>query len=75
MTATASARHRPQRHEPRRAVRAPSDPIFDKPYEPAAAAEAPAWEAAAKAAAPPPARGPVAQHPAAKKKVGSLLGG
>jgi superfamily II DNA/RNA helicase len=60
---------------PRRSA-APSDPIFDKPYEPAAAgaAEAPAWEAAAKAPAAVPVPG-LSPNIRVKKKVGSLLGG
>ena len=60
---------------PRRAA-VPSDPIFDKPYEPAAAAatEAPAWEAATKAPADVPVRG-LSPNIRVKKKVGSLLGG
>ena len=60
---------------PRRAA-APSDPIFDKPYEPAAAgtAEAPVWEAAAKAPAAVPVPG-LSPNIRVKKKVGSLLGG
>jgi len=60
---------------PRRAA-VPSDPIFDKPYEPAAAgtAEAPVWEAAAKAPAAVPVPG-LSPNIRVKKKVGSLLGG
>jgi len=60
---------------PRRTA-VPSDPIFDKPYEPAAAGttEAPAWEAAAKAPAAVPVPG-LSPNIRVKKKVGSLLGG
>jgi superfamily II DNA/RNA helicase len=63
----------PAYERPRRAAPA-GDPIFDKPYEPAAAAAAPAWEAAEKAAAPGPVRG-LSPNIRVKKKVGSLLGG
>jgi superfamily II DNA/RNA helicase len=65
----------PAEARPRRPS-APSDPIFDKPYEPAAATEAPAWEAApkAEAPAPAPARG-LSPNIRPPKKVGSLLGG
>jgi len=60
---------------PRRA--APSgDPIFDKPYEPAAAdvGGKPAWETTARPAATAPVRG-LSPNIRAKKKVASLLGG
>jgi len=59
---------------PRRAS-LPGDPIFDKPYEPAAtaAAGAPAWETAPKPATTP-VRG-LSPNIRAKKKVASLLGG
>ncbi|HSQ73730.1 MAG TPA: DEAD/DEAH box helicase [Rubrivivax sp.] len=64
----------PAYERPRRAA-PPGDPIFDKPYEPpAAAAEAAAWEAAPKPDAPAPARG-LSPNIRVKKKVGSLLGG
>ena len=59
---------------PRRASSAPSDPIFDRPYE-ATAAMAPAWETAPQAAAPvAPARG-LSPNIRPKKKVAALLGG
>jgi len=61
--------------EPRRAASA--DPFFDKPYEPAAATEAAAWEAAPKPAtssATTPG-GRLSPNIRPKKKVASLLGG
>jgi superfamily II DNA/RNA helicase len=78
------ADERPARAErddrpPRRAPepprsRAPSDPFFDKPYEPSAAAEPPAWEST-RAAVPTPSRGVLSPNIRPKKKVASLLGG
>ena len=51
----------------------PSDPFFDKPYEPPAAADVkPAWEL--KAAAPVPVRG-LSPNIRSRRKVASLLGG
>ena len=69
-TAAAAASERPRR------VPVASDPIFDKPYEPAptVTTDAPAWEAAEKTAAPGPVRG-LSPNIRVKKKVGSLLGG
>jgi hypothetical protein len=70
-----AAAPRPFRDErPRRPVAAPSDPFFDKPYEPTVADGAkPAWEQ--KGATPPvPARGP-SPNIRTKRKVASLLGG
>ncbi|MFM7506582.1 MAG: DEAD/DEAH box helicase [Rubrivivax sp.] len=74
----AESAERPERSEraerpPRPATpRAPADPIFDKPYEPGAPADAPpAWEAA-KAAPAPRALSPNIRP---KRKVGALLGG
>ena len=55
----------------------PTDPIFDKPYEPAAAADtatAPAADAVAPAPAQAPTRG-LSPNIRIKKKVASLLGG
>ena len=53
-------------------VRAPADPLFDAPYEPAAvSAEAPAWERKE----PVPARNAVSPSIRPKRKVASLLGG
>jgi superfamily II DNA/RNA helicase len=53
--------------------RAPADPIFDKPYEPAAAGDAPpAWESAR---APAPAPRAPSPNIRPKRKVGALLGG
>ena len=49
----------------------PADPLFDKPYEAAERAEAPAWESA-RAAAPSAAKAPNIR---VKRKVASLLGG
>ena len=62
---------------PRRPAPASRDPFFDKPYEPAARNEPPAWEAAPKAAVPAPLRpGPgLSPNIRPKKKVASLLGG
>jgi superfamily II DNA/RNA helicase len=55
-----------------RASRAPADPFFDRPYEPAGgSAEPAAWDAA-KPAVPAAARSPNIR---VKKKVASLLGG
>jgi ATP-dependent RNA helicase RhlE len=59
--------------EPTRS-RASSDPFFDKPYEPSAATEPPAWESA-RASAPVPSRGVLSPNIRPKKKVASLLGG
>ena len=58
---------------PRRAPSAPSDPFFDRPYEPSGDAAA-AWEMPARAAAPAPTRG-LSPNIRPKKKVASLLGG
>jgi ATP-dependent RNA helicase RhlE len=55
----------------RRVAPAAADPFFDKPYEPSAAADAPAWE---KSAAPAPAKA-MSPNIRPKKKVASLLGG
>ena len=55
---------------PREAQRAPSDPFFDQPYEPSAAAGEPAWE---KRAAPV-GRGVVSANIKPKKKVAALFG-
>ncbi len=54
---------------------APVDPFFDRPYEPTAAAEAPAWEqtAAAPAAADPHRR--LSPNIKSRRKVATLLGG
>jgi superfamily II DNA/RNA helicase len=58
---------------PRAAPRPPADPIFDKPYEPAAGGEAPPpWDAAKPGAAVPRAVSPSIRP---KRKVGALLGG
>ena len=58
---------------PRATPRPPSDPIFDKPYEPTAAGDAPpAWESARSAAPAPRALSPNIRP---KRKVGALLGG
>ena len=66
---------RPPRRAPEPArARAPSDPFFDKPYEPSAATEPPAWESA-RASAPVPSRGVLSPNIRPKKKVASLLGG
>jgi superfamily II DNA/RNA helicase len=64
----------PPRREPRYAapaprVAAPSDPLFDKPYEPPASSEPPAWEA--KAPATP--RG-LSAYIKPKKKLAALFG-
>ena len=54
-------------------ARAPSDPFFDKPYEPGLPPEAPpSWEK--KAAAQPPVRG-LSPNIRSKRKVAALLGG
>ena len=57
----------------------PSDPFFDRPYEPTNPAAGAAWEKAsapsAAAAAAGPARGLPAQNIRPKKRVASLLGG
>jgi superfamily II DNA/RNA helicase len=58
---------------PRRAPASSRDPFFDRPYEPAAAGAAPAWEAAVKTAAP--VRAGLSPNIRPKKKVASLLGG
>ena len=63
-------RERPAR-EFDRPRRAPSDPFFDKPYEPSGSGDAP-WE---KAAAPAPSRSPLSPNIRPKKRVASLLGG
>jgi ATP-dependent RNA helicase RhlE len=58
---------------PRATPRLPADPIFDKPYEPTAASDAPpAWESAR---APAPAPRAVSPNIRPKRKVGALLGG
>jgi superfamily II DNA/RNA helicase len=58
---------------PRATPRPPADPIFDKPYEPTAAGDAPpAWESARSAAPTPRALSPNIRP---KRKVGALLGG
>jgi hypothetical protein len=64
----------PRRREPRYAapapvVAAPSDPLFDKPYEPAATSEPPAWEQKAPAAP----RG-LSAYIKPKKKLAALFG-
>ena len=51
----------------------PSDPIFDRPYEPSATAEAAAWEA--KAAPAPAPRAGLSPNIKPRKKVAALLGG
>jgi len=64
----------PVRSERPRRSAGPSDPIFDKPYEPAsAAAEPPAWERQAGGSAAP-VRG-LSPNIKPKKKLASLLGG
>jgi superfamily II DNA/RNA helicase len=76
----------PRESQGSRAARAPSappaprrsaDPFFDKPYEPAAADAAPAWESKATPAAPAGRTGvsPVSPSIRPRKKVASLLGG
>ena len=63
----------PARSERPRRSSGPADPIFDKPYEPAAAAEPPTWE---RSTADPaaPVRG-LSPNIKPKKKLASLLGG
>jgi superfamily II DNA/RNA helicase len=67
---------RPSRDRaPRDAYRprsAPSDPFFDKPYEPSGSGDA-SWDKAA--AAPSAARSPLSPNIRPKKRVASLLGG
>jgi ATP-dependent RNA helicase RhlE len=64
---------RPSRSSYAQPPRAPRDPFFDKPYEPSATAESPAWES--KAAAPSsPSRG-LSPNIKPKKKVAALFGG
>ena len=62
---------------PRRSA-APSDPFFDRPYEPTRTEAAASWErgsAVPAAGATPAARGPLSANIRPKKKVASLLGG
>jgi superfamily II DNA/RNA helicase len=67
----------PRAEAPRRSAPASRDPFFDKPYEPAASGEPPAWEAAPKAAVPATLRQGSGLSPniRPKKKVAALLGG
>ena len=59
---------------PRRSAQPPSDPFFEKPYEPSVPdGEKPAWEQKG-AAAPAPVRG-LSPNIRSKRKVASLLGG
>jgi ATP-dependent RNA helicase RhlE len=61
---------RPRRHEaPAATPKAPYDPLFDKPYEPAAEAHTPAWDAKAPVAKP---RG-VSAYIRSRKKVAALF--
>jgi len=53
--------------------RAPRDPFFDKPYEPTASADTPAWDS--KAAAQAPAVRGLSPNIKPKKKVAALFGG
>jgi len=53
----------------------PSDPFFDKPYEPSARSDPPEWEAAKSAAPVPAARATLSPNIKPKKKVAALLGG
>jgi superfamily II DNA/RNA helicase len=65
----------PRDRAPRDAYRprsAPSDPFFDKPYEPSGSGDA-SWDKAA--AAPSAARSPLSPNIRPKKRVASLLGG
>jgi len=65
----------PREHDrPRRSAQPPSDPFFEKPYEPAAGgAEKPAWEQKGTAPAAP-VRG-LSPNIRSRRKVASLLGG
>ncbi len=56
---------------PRAPAAAPSDPFFDRPYEPSSAEAAPAWEAKAPVVAPRS----VSPNIKPRRKVASLLGG
>jgi len=58
---------------PQPAARASRDPFFDKPYEPSASDEPPAWESA-KVSAPATGRG-LSPNIKTKKKVAALFGG
>jgi len=61
---------RPARHDSRRTVAPASDPFFDKPYEPALAADtAPTWEAAAVR----PAARSISSNIKPKRKVAALF--
>ncbi|MEO6361963.1 MAG: DEAD/DEAH box helicase [Caldimonas sp.] len=60
----------PARTAPREALRAPSDPFFDQPYEPSARDAEPAWEKRAV----PGGRG-LSPNIKQKKKVAALFGG
>jgi ATP-dependent RNA helicase RhlE len=64
------ARSYARAESPAPAPRAPRDPLFDQPYEPAASAAQPAWET--KAAAAPP-RG-LSAYIKPKKRVAALFG-
>ena len=55
----------------RRAASAPSDPFFDRPYEPTGTGE-PQWE---QKAPPQPVRRTMSPNIKPKRKVASLLGG
>jgi superfamily II DNA/RNA helicase len=73
--ASAPSERPPRDRAPRDAYRprsAPSDPFFDKPYEPSGSGDA-SWDKAA--AAPPAARSPLSPNIRPKKRVASLLGG
>jgi superfamily II DNA/RNA helicase len=69
----AAPSYSPARSERPRRSAGPSDPIFDKPYEPASTAEPAAWERQTADTAVP-ARG-LSPNIKPKKKVASLLGG
>jgi superfamily II DNA/RNA helicase len=60
----------PVRSAPREAIRASSDPFFDKPYEPTAGAAEPAWEQRAA-----PVSRSLSPNIKTKKKVAALFGG
>jgi superfamily II DNA/RNA helicase len=70
-----SERFARESERPRRSHAAPTDPFFDKPYEPPAAEgeSKPAWEQKA-ASVPAPVRG-LSANIRSRRKVASLLGG
>jgi superfamily II DNA/RNA helicase len=75
VVASAPSERPPRDRAPRDAYRprsAPSDPFFDKPYEPSGTGDA-SWDKAA--AAPSAARSPLSPNIRPKKRVASLLGG